>query len=140
MASEILVKLRRYDDAITEFRLMAQVTGNSALTRDLDGARGKAGFERVLIADAVRRLNGLSPQVVTGRTSRASLSARIGDIDRAFDLLEQALHDRETALSEIACAPDFERWRTHPRFIRLMSAMNLTPAALGATGPRTVPR
>jgi DNA-binding SARP family transcriptional activator/TolB-like protein len=141
MAAEILAGLERYDDALTELGLMAREAGNSAMAATLNGARGKAGWERVMIADASRRLNASPPNVLTGRTARAGLAARIGDINRAFDLLEQAHHDRETAVSEIACTSVYEPWRTHPRFIRLMSAMNLTPASLGATGQRaTLPR
>ena len=141
MAAEILSKLQRYDDALTEWGLVAQETGDSALARSLAGVRGQAGLERVVIADALRRLNGASPRVVTGRTARAALTARVGDINGAFDLLEQALENRETALSEIACTKEYEPWRTHPRFVALMRAMNLTPAAFGAPEPPgTAPR
>jgi DNA-binding SARP family transcriptional activator/TolB-like protein len=136
MAAEILVKLQRYDDAISEWRIMAQQTGDSAMTRALEGARGQAGVVRFRVAYAreeLRRLDALPPHISTSLTVHAGVAAAAGNIDRAFDLLEQALRERDSALSGIGCVIDFEPWRTHPRFVALMRAMNLTPSTLSVS-------
>jgi DNA-binding SARP family transcriptional activator/TolB-like protein len=136
MAAEILVKLQRYDDAISEWRIMAQQTGDSAMTRALEGARGQAGVVRFRVAYAreeLRRLDALPPHISTNLTVHAGVAAAAGNIDRAFDLLEQALRERDSALSGIGCVVDFEPWRTHPRFVALMRAMNLTPSTLSVS-------
>jgi DNA-binding SARP family transcriptional activator/TolB-like protein len=135
MAAEILAKLQRYDDAISEWRLMAQLTGDSAMARALDGARGRAGVDRFRVAYAkeeLRRLDALPAHVFTSLTVRAGVSAAAGDTDRALDLLEQALEARDSRVSGIPCVIDLEPLRSHPRFVALMREMNLTSAAFGS--------
>lgn len=135
MAADALARLGRYDEALAEWRIVAQQRDDSAMVRALDGARGKEGLDRFIVMNAratLRRVDALPPGAFKRPILLAELYAAVGDTAKTFSWLEQALEDRDPSLPGIVCTSLYEPLRSAPRFTALMQKMNLTPRSFGA--------
>jgi DNA-binding SARP family transcriptional activator/TolB-like protein/Tfp pilus assembly protein PilF len=135
MAADALTRLERYDEALAEWRIVAQQRGDSAMGRALDGARGKEGLARFLVMNAraaLLKLDALPRGAFKRPILLAELYALVGDTAKTFYWLEKALEDRDPSLPGIMCTPQYEPLRSAPRFRALMQRMNLTPRSFGA--------
>ena len=61
--------------------------------------------------------------------SRVTIYIGLGEIDLAFEWLEQAYQERLWYMGLLAVDPLFDRLRGDPRYTELMRRMNLTPAS-----------
>ena len=53
--------------------------------------------------------------------------AEIGDLDKAFELLQRALDVRDPGLVHLAVAPQWDSMRADPRFDQCLARMKLRP-------------
>jgi tetratricopeptide (TPR) repeat protein len=51
----------------------------------------------------------------------------LGEIDKGFDYLEQAVEDQDFRIQNLVVSPLFDPMRSHPRFQALLRKMNLEP-------------
>lgn len=56
---------------------------------------------------------------------RAVAYGALGDFDRAFDLLDQAVEERWGFLGTVTIAPPFDTIRAHPRYAVLLKRIGL---------------
>jgi hypothetical protein len=54
-------------------------------------------------------------------------SAEAGDLDKAFELLQDALDVRDPGLVHLAVAPQWDGLRADPRFNECLARMKLRP-------------
>lgn len=66
---------------------------------------------------------------------RALVHVGLGETDTALDLLEESHRLRSPHMAGIKFEPTLDPLRTHPRFIKLMKAMNLPPDDITTTAP-----
>ncbi|MEE8349491.1 MAG: hypothetical protein V3R94_07970 [Acidobacteriota bacterium] len=57
----------------------------------------------------------------------ATLCSDLGDVDQAFELLEEGYNQRDSNLVYLLCEPGFNPLRSDPRFEDLLQRVNLTP-------------
>lgn len=102
--------------AFTAYRESLQVSGAPEDVRQrLEGAYhtdGLQGYYRVLLT-----LRG--PAMPLSETFKAQMYARIGEVDRAIESLEQAYQRREGALAWVRVDPSFQTLRSDVRFQRI---------------------
>ena len=79
-------------------------------------------------ADAERVLGRLSALPGDTRYAQASIHASLGNADRAFALLEEAVGQRESSAPDLGIDPVFVRYRNDPRMPPLLRRIGL-PAA-----------
>jgi serine/threonine-protein kinase len=82
---------------------------------------GKVGAAREIL----RRLEQLSRERYVSPYHMAYIHTGLGNIDRAMDFLEQAVDERAGAVYGIKGSFLFKPLQSHPRFIALLSRMNL---------------
>ena len=116
--SENLYQLRRYDEALEAARSAMGARGNPEVTAALSSA-GTGEYRTVVrrLADTRARLQQVWPA--------AQDYIRVGELDRALDLLERGYEVRNPNMSYISVAPVFDSVRQHPRFRALLQRMNL---------------
>ena len=93
---------------------------------------------------AVRRILEHTAQAerVAGSGSRSAglplvvLCAEAGDLDSAFEHLDRAIDERDSALVHLAVAPQWDSLRVDARFNRRLARMKLAPAR-GSPQPTT---
>jgi serine/threonine protein kinase len=95
--------------------------------------QGKAAAHQYVVKHRERALEligGSSSQPERGNTMIGPLarSAAMGDLDKAFELLQRALEVRDPVLVHLAVAPQWDSLRADPRFNECLARMNLRPA------------
>jgi hypothetical protein len=107
----------------------------------LENALAKAGEDRVILAwlaharavtgcretaaDLVNRLHGLADQRHLPSYHVALALVGLGDLDGAFEALEQATVDADPALINLRVEPRFEPLRSDVRYTRLVDLLGL---------------
>jgi TolB-like protein/DNA-binding winged helix-turn-helix (wHTH) protein len=88
-------------------------------------AQGASGYRRESLAIA---LEGHKPGAHYGTDTIAALYARLGQTDKALDWLEEgyAVHD-PYLFFWISVLPEYDSLRSHPRFQKLLRALDLPP-------------
>lgn len=89
--------------------------------RQAYAAEGHAGLARCMLQHLPR--DGGGPIAV----QRAVLHAAAGELDVAFEHLDQALDLRDPALVYLAVAPQWDPLRDDPRFVDRLKRMALRP-------------
>jgi len=78
-----------------------------------------------------QRLDELVPDGASERGNtmigRLARSAEMGDLDKAFELLQRALDVRDPGLVHLAVAPQWDSLRADPRFNQCLARMKLRP-------------
>ncbi|MBZ5563531.1 MAG: tetratricopeptide repeat protein [Acidobacteriia bacterium] len=114
-----------YDEAVAAFQKAATLDGASpkdiALWVHLYKVGRVRGVYRRLLAGA------LSARQVERSCGIASLYARLGEKDRAFEWLEKAYKEREVEMVFLRVSPNMDPIRSDPRFQDLLRRMNFPP-------------
>ena len=117
--AENLYQLHRYDESLTAQRNAIGARGNPDVAAALAPAPGDSAYPAAIrrLADTRARLQ----QVWVA----AQDYIRIGEVDRALDLLERGYDMRNQNMPYISVAPIFDSVRQHPRFRALLQRMQL---------------
>ena len=128
LLGSIYLCLRRYDEAIAEFRKVIDLEGHAPRYAGWLGyACGLAGRRAEARAE-LRILNARSSQgeyVPAG--AFALLHAGLGDFDSAFQWLDKACDERDNDLPFIKFAPTIDPLRSDARFDALVARLGLPP-------------
>lgn len=116
----------RYEDAIAAFRKASEhrgglVQAQAALAHALAmaGRRGEA-------EDALRQIEHPSPQRYVGPYAAAIVYTVLGEPDRAFNWLEQAVNEGASWLTMFGKSdPRLDPLRSDPRFVDVLRRMRL---------------
>lgn len=149
--ARVLYYARRYDQALAQYRGVIKTypayDGFYAELSELYEATGMIEefvtvFERLYgshlpeLRNAYRKggMQGywrmqasLAEQSTSSQASyrRAETYAQLGQQDRAIDLIEQAIAEKEHRISQLKVNPRFDVLRSHPRFIAILKRMRL---------------
>jgi serine/threonine-protein kinase len=119
LALERASELRgRTPEARAALAVVRAATGQEAEARALLDELGSEGESRYV-----------SP------TRLAQIRLALGDVDEAFQQIEQALERRSTDLAWIRSDPAFDDARADPRFERALETMGLATGPSGGSGP-----
>jgi tetratricopeptide (TPR) repeat protein len=143
-AVHLLIRARRYDDAVARARAMLDrdpgfgTAGHTALGR---AYLAKGMYEDAIaafrVSDATVLLghtNGLAGHRMAARAvleklsmpyARAVVELGLGETERALDGLDQASRERYPHVVYVAVEPMFDPLRPHPRFRQLLDRMHL---------------
>ena len=125
------IQMGRYEDAAEEFAEAARLSGNRQAAHVLAYALGRAGrtSEARTILDEMAALTATqyvpAPQL-------ALIHLGLNEPDRAIDLLERGLAERSYWMLYLRADPIYDGIRSHPRFARILSSMNLPVHAAAA--------
>jgi tetratricopeptide (TPR) repeat protein len=114
-----------HKEAIPEFQLAIELTGGLSWTF------GYLGYAYAMLGqkdEAEKILHGLeerSKEEFIRPTTLWLLHTALGDIDRSFECLEKAIEDRDPAMILLKVAPEFDIFRSDPRFKAFLKKMNL---------------
>ena len=121
------LSMGKYEDAIQALETAAQLVVQGAYALGLLGlAYARAGR----IYEAQKLLKDLEEQgkrtyVLPSAIARIYLG--LGEIDKGFDWLEKAIHERDVLIYTYQIASIFDPLRSHPRYQALLRKMNLEP-------------
>lgn len=119
------LKLGRTDEAIATIEKAAELSGR------LSGAMARLGYVYAAAGkrnEAFSIIKGLEEDYANKKTSGQSLAevyAGLGDKDKALEWLEKDFEDKNWALPHIGVSIVFESLRDDPRFMDLLSRMNM---------------
>lgn len=110
----------RYEDAIAAFQKVIDIDPNYSLAHaTLGGYYRKRGMEELAQAHIEKARSLLSEDV--NEYNRACMEAICGNSDRALELLEIALKNKQTYVNWAKRDPDLDFIRSDPRFHALLS-------------------
>lgn len=125
-----LARLRRWDEAIEQLRVVARSRSDTALAlalRDAHGERGYWDFKHregaTLLATRIARAGKewQAPYLL----GVAEIGA--GQIDQGFDLIESEVRAGSRMVWKLPCNPEIDEIRSMPRFQRLLQAAGALP-------------
>jgi serine/threonine protein kinase/Tfp pilus assembly protein PilF len=117
----------KLEEAIHAFETCAQLMGRSPLALGALGA-GYARAERIGEAQKLLdELQELAQRTYVPPLSFAVLYPALGEIDKGFDWLEQAVDERAGIIIHLHIDPLYDPLRSHPRYPALLRKMNLEP-------------
>jgi TolB-like protein/DNA-binding winged helix-turn-helix (wHTH) protein len=131
--AQLYAILGRYDEAISEetkARLLAgekpqdAVDKMNTLRREL-AAKGERGYWEAQLLFARDRQN--PPEAYVRHYGLAIIYAHLGEKDKAFDSLENAIAERDAQMTELAVEPQFDALRSDARFTELERRIGLLP-------------
>jgi len=121
----------RFDDAISEetkARVLVGEDSRDALKQEdalraALAAHGPRGYWAELLT--VPQINAKAPEAYSSSYGFALLYARLGEKDKALELLERAYAERQIAMTEIAVEPAFDPLRSDQHFRSLLRRVGL---------------
>lgn len=118
----IFLRQRKGDKALAAYKRWHSVVTPDVDISTLDRAYAQSGIAGILqfCIDSE-----LSNDTVKSHLRIAKLYALLDDHDTALDYLEHAVVHSEHGISRIKYAMDFKAMRSNPRFVTLLTAMNL---------------
>jgi TolB-like protein/Flp pilus assembly protein TadD len=115
----------RFDESITEHEKWGRLTGNKVETAitlaQLYAVSGKADEARKLIADVKR--NKLEAEQI--HRGLALVHAALGEIDIAFECLEESYEHHEESILSLKVDPKMDPLRSDPRFLVLLKKIGV---------------
>lgn len=111
----------RPDQALAAAERLRAQEGDQAALGALGYVYARAGRE----AEARQALQILESQPDASRYARASVHVGLGDRDRAFALLEEAVREREGEVADLGIDPTFDPLRGDPRMDALLRRIGL---------------
>jgi DNA-binding winged helix-turn-helix (wHTH) protein/TolB-like protein/tetratricopeptide (TPR) repeat protein len=121
----ILMEAGEFDAAIADLERASALSGGATQADSvLATAYARAGRPQ----DAQALLDALEERAAEGYVpafSRAAIHLALGSRDRALDLLEQAIAERDLRLTFLKIEPRWDELRDHPRFIAIMREVGL---------------
>jgi hypothetical protein len=124
IGADIHLARGRTGDAVQELLRVAVLRGATAA--EMDAVR--AAFAKDGMRGAWRSWLGLDLRQAGSDPDPlrlAALWAYIGDVNQALDWLERAYAERSSTLVFLRTYPAFAELRSHPRFVRIVTAMKL---------------
>jgi tetratricopeptide (TPR) repeat protein len=119
--------MRESDEAIRILESARRLEEDSPTTLQVLGCAyaqaGRIGEAHELLED----LKELARKTYVPSMSFANIYLSLGTIDKGFDLIEQAVEDRESLSLSIPVSPFYDPLRIHPRYNALLRKMNLEP-------------
>ncbi len=126
--AQVYAKAGRYDQARAEADRSAAPGTETAELRGLIGcilaASGRQAEARTIADELITRHRDARDS--SAAVAAATVYATLGDIEQAFEWLEQARTERDPTLSFLRVDPWFEPLRADPRFDRLLARLGLT--------------
>lgn len=121
----------RLDEAIAAFEMAAELAPPAFLMSLATGlaAAGRDEEARAALDRLERIAQGLPPDRFVSPYQTAKAYAVLGESERALDLLDAAAEIRDASLVWVNVEPLFDPLRDEPRFLALLEAMGLEPAA-----------
>jgi len=114
------------DDAIREAQSLPDTDGRAAIyPMSIMGCAYADSGQRSAALQIVEKLLALADQYSPALVQAAATCARLGDKDRAFELIEKALAVRNDRLLFIKVDPRFDSLRGDERYERLLGQMKL---------------
>jgi len=124
----VLVKMGRFDQGIEELQEAVRLTpGDSAVRTAAVGYAYAAAGKRREAQGILDQLREHSQRAEVSPVLPAFIYAHLGDKDRAFELLEQALEERSPWIVNSMFDGRLDPLRDDPRFQDLLRRMNLEP-------------
>jgi serine/threonine-protein kinase len=116
-----------FDEAIAAFERARQLSGDfPIILGPLGGLYAKAGVTSKARAIEAQ-LEELASKRYVPPIAWAMLYIGLNDRNRVFHWLEAAADARDTLLCYLGVSPIYDAYRSHDRYIRLMSRIGLTP-------------
>jgi DNA-binding winged helix-turn-helix (wHTH) protein/TolB-like protein/Flp pilus assembly protein TadD len=116
----------KLDDAIREAKSIPDTEGRNAIfPLSILGCAYAAAGQKGAALQTVEKLLVLSDQYPPALVQAAATCSRLGDKDRAFELMEKALAVKNDRLLFIKVDPRFDDLRSDERYERLLRRMNL---------------
>jgi tetratricopeptide (TPR) repeat protein len=116
----------KLDDAIREARSIPDTEGRNAIfPLSILGCAYAAAGHKGAALQTVEKLLVLSDQYPPALVQAAATCSRLGDKDRAFELIEKALAVKNDRLLFIKVDARFDNLRSDERYERLLRRMNL---------------
>ena len=113
--------LDRHAEALAAAERLRALTDDQAVLGAVGYVYARAGRR----AEAQRALAYLEAQPDASRYSRATVHAGLGDRDRAFALLDEAVRAREGEVPDLGIDPSFDALRDDPRMDPLLRRIGL---------------
>jgi eukaryotic-like serine/threonine-protein kinase len=122
-----LEQLGRYDEAIEEYRKGAALSHDLSASSLLAHAYAVSG-RRDEALRLLRELEEAARDRYVSPYSLAAVHAGLGDVDRAFEMLDRAHDSKDRGMSWIFVAPRLDPLRADPRFTDLLRRMKFPGA------------
>ena len=122
--------MKRYDEAIAEFRKLVELEGHAPRYAGALGYTYGLAGRRAEALEELRILTELSAQgeYVPAGAFGTLVHAGLGDFDSAFEWFDKACDERDNDLPFFKFAPTFlDPLRCDPRFDALVARLNLPP-------------
>ena len=144
LAADAFGALHRYDDALHESQVAAQMDGDSATAAALGRLHFNAGYTAMRLAQARARLKKVEARAQREWVSpaeRAAAYAQVGDAQTAYAWLDSAVKSRDVTVTKIGCTSSFDGMRTEPRFLAIARRVGVSAGseqtAVGASRAAT---
>ncbi len=117
----------KLEESIRAVETCIQLAGRSPTLLTALGAiharAGRIGEAGKLLAE----LQELEQRIYVPPSAFARIYKYLGEIDRALDLCEKAIDERDSWIFHLGVDPGWDPLRSHPRYHALLRKMNLTP-------------
>ena len=121
----VLLAVGRYDEALEHLAGLQQLVGNGRLTPAQQAAFGLA-YAGIGRRDDARRIAdelAIADSADGPSVDAASVFVALGDVDRALDMLEQAVDARAPKAQFLRLDPRFDALTGQPRFSKLLERL-----------------
>lgn len=135
---ELLLAEGRHDEAIEAFRRSVDLCGFPDPLAALGYALARSG-RRNDAREVLHRLSAIPASIHVGPYPFASVYLGLGEYDRAFECLEDAVRQRDWRLWSLLVFPRFNELRPDPRYETVMRAMRIPTAKLRRSGTNGSP-
>ena len=116
-----------YQEALAAAREISRLSGGQIRAWMVEAfIHGRRG-EQDKVREAIRKIEELSETNDIQRTRPWFLQIALGDLDRAFDDLEEACERHEAELVYLQCEPTFAALRSDPRYESLARKIGFPP-------------
>jgi tetratricopeptide (TPR) repeat protein len=125
-----LAWLKRYDDAIDQWRSEAVAEGNGTLAQALSHAKGDSGYWHVKHLEGERRLKKVAADSARKWTSPLTLTQAqfgAGQMQAGYASLASMERNRDIALYRLPCMQDFDEVRGSPQFAAIVKRVGGLP-------------
>jgi tetratricopeptide (TPR) repeat protein len=122
----VYVATGRYSEAITELQAekgdRGPTDGVLASLGQVYGLQGKKQEAEKMLAELIER----SKKTYVSPFLLASVYVGLGDRERTLSALEQAYQEHDQAVIYLKVVPDYDRFRSEPRFQKLLRGLGLS--------------
>jgi tetratricopeptide (TPR) repeat protein len=117
-------QLERWDDAVASLSACLDMVKQPATTAELGYIQGLSGHHHAALY-ARSSLTELHHSTYVSPISLALIEIGLGDTDAAFNHLHSAVNSRAPRIVYLPVDPAFDRIKTDPRFVRILSRLGL---------------